>query len=63
MDEILQTHCIDPEYLRTDDFERSYASRKKRLLEIVEGAMKKKAIGTFEPAPDEGEEVDEEEAG
>ncbi len=62
MDEILQSHFIDPGYLRRDDFEKFYASRRKRLLEIVESAMSKKAVSSTEPVPDDGEEEEQEEA-
>jgi hypothetical protein len=41
MNRILDTHLIDPQYLRADDFESFCRAREKRLLEMVERAMGK----------------------
>jgi hypothetical protein len=41
MDHILNTHLIDPQYLRTDDFEAFFRARERRLLEMIERAMGK----------------------
>lgn len=41
MNAILESHRIDPESLRVDDFYRFYERRKESLLEIVEQAMGK----------------------
>ena len=42
MDELLQSHCITPETLRSDDFGAFFASRAEALLERIEGAMGKR---------------------
>ncbi|GGI92944.1 DUF262 domain-containing protein [Deinococcus wulumuqiensis] len=44
MDDILQTHVIDVEALRNDDFEGFYNARRAALLERISGAMKKRII-------------------
>ena len=41
MNHILDTHLIDPQYLRADDFEAFCRAREKRLLEMIERAMGK----------------------
>lgn len=41
MDEIIASHCIPVEPLRTDDFAAFYEARKSELLKIVERAMGK----------------------
>jgi hypothetical protein len=41
MDEILRSHIIDPQLLRSDQFERFFELRKHALLERIEGAMGK----------------------
>ncbi|MCH7227229.1 DUF262 domain-containing protein [Haloferula sp. A504] len=41
MDEILQSHRIDPELLRDDDFAGFVAARTRSLLDLVEAAMGK----------------------
>lgn len=44
MNAILKSHCIEPKYLREDDFSGFYDSRKTLLLDLVERAMGKKAL-------------------
>ena len=46
MDEILRTHVIDVQAMRTDDFNAFYAARKASLLKRIENAMKKQVIYT-----------------
>ena len=41
MDEILASHCIAPEHLRTDDFWSFYAARAEMLLQRIEMATGK----------------------
>lgn len=41
MDRILESHRIDPDAMRADDFARFYQRRKQALLDLVEGAMGK----------------------
>ncbi len=41
MNDILKSHCIDPESLRTDNYEQFIARRKEQLIQIVELAMGK----------------------
>ncbi|HET9065723.1 MAG TPA: DUF262 domain-containing protein [Gemmatimonadales bacterium] len=63
MDEILRSHCIDPEVMRADDFQGFYELRKAALLRLIEKAMQKAAIrsGVAEAEnPDEDEDEDDE---
>ncbi len=50
LDAILRTHVIDPEIIRTDDFDAFYAARFEELLQRIEAAMGK-------PIPREPEEA------
>ncbi|SEQ02989.1 hypothetical protein SAMN05421693_11469 [Ectothiorhodospira magna] len=50
MNAILEGHRIPAETLRADDFDAFYQQRKRRLLEIIEKAMGKKALVGSEPA-------------
>ena len=66
LDDILATHAIDAEALRSDDFDRFFESRKNQLLAIISKAMGKpaiiddetadKEISLFEPEPDDLED-------
>ena len=60
MDAILQTHCISPAFLRSDDFEGFMKDRKAALLSLVETAMGKFAVASGD-APGEDESTDEDE--
>jgi hypothetical protein len=42
MNDILESHCIDPSALREDDFHCFYKHRQEQLLKIVEQVMGKK---------------------
>ena len=42
MNDILASHCIAPEHLRTDDFWSFYAARAEMLLQRIEMATGKK---------------------
>ncbi len=44
MNEILVSHCIDPEPLRADDFDLFYSRRKAKLLDLVGSAMGKGVV-------------------
>jgi hypothetical protein len=55
MNAILEGHCIPTDALRANDFEAFYQQRKRRLLEIIEKAMGKKALA----GADEGAEKPE----
>lgn len=44
LDEILNTHAIEAEALRADDFDWFFDDRKRRLLEMIGDAMAKPAI-------------------
>jgi hypothetical protein len=44
LNEILCSHMVEPEFLRADAFERFYASRKERLLLLIEDVMGKNAL-------------------
>jgi hypothetical protein len=48
MDEILRSHCIFPEHLRTDDFWKFFEARAEELLRRIEAATGKSI--TREPA-------------
>ncbi len=54
MDEILQSHVIDPATLRADDFDGFFAARSAVLLKRIEGAMGK----SVSQEPEEGETVE-----
>jgi len=41
MNHILDTHLIDPQHLRADDFKAFCRARERRLLEMIERAMGK----------------------
>ncbi|MFE2686197.1 GmrSD restriction endonuclease domain-containing protein [Streptomyces mirabilis] len=43
-DDVLATHLIDPEALRTNDYERFYNDRSKQLQDLVHAAMGKKTM-------------------
>jgi hypothetical protein len=57
MDDILQSHAIPPEYLRTDDFEGFLAARQQTLLKKIETAMDKPIFFAEEVAEPEAAEV------
>jgi hypothetical protein len=61
MDAILQTHCIAPNLLRTDNFQTFFDSRRASLLAIVEFAMGKAASAYQEAAVENGSDVEDEE--
>lgn len=44
LDEILQSHKIDPVLLRADDFDAFYTARRTALLDMIEKAMGKQAL-------------------
>ena len=44
LDDILKSHKISPEWLRADDFDGFYATRKAALLYMIESAMGKDAL-------------------
>lgn len=46
MDDILQSHVIDVQAMRKDDFDTFYSTRKAGLLKRIEQAMKKQVIYT-----------------
>lgn len=66
LDNILRTHLIDPEHLRTDDFEAFFQARMKALGSLVAEAMDKAVVeeqGGNEPeveVPDSELEAEEE---
>tara|TARA_R110002096_G_scaffold42144_24_gene113840 strand:- start:11249 stop:13069 length:1821 start_codon:yes stop_codon:yes gene_type:complete len=58
MDSILRTHCIEPRFLRADDFDGFYRARKAALLDLVENSTGKGAIvSELGVAEDEVEEA------
>jgi hypothetical protein len=61
MDAILQTHCISPSFLRTDDFTGFFQDRKATLLKLIEQAMGKQVISTSEPINEDDMEIEDEE--
>jgi hypothetical protein len=58
-DEILKSHLITPEYLRTDNFTDFMAARKTALLEIISLAMGKAILPVGGDAPAEDDEDEE----
>lgn len=58
-DEILKSHFIAPERLRTDDFAGFMAARKTALLEVISSAMGKAILPAGGDAPAEDEEDEE----
>jgi hypothetical protein len=60
MDEILETHCITPSFLRSDDFEGFYKDRKDTLVRLVEQAMGKESMVTSEAPPDDVSDIEDE---
>lgn len=52
MDEILNSHLIRGNYLRVDDFEAFFDTRKEALLKAIENAMGKPVIRENEDRPD-----------
>jgi hypothetical protein len=44
IDEILQSHVIDSQSLRADDFDKFFQSRKSALLDRISKAMGKKIV-------------------
>lgn len=48
LDEILESHGIDPVALRADDFERFFETRAEHLLGQIEGVMGKPVNRTGE---------------
>ncbi len=62
MDEILESHLIDPVFLRADDFLAFFKSREKTLLDRVEAVMGKSiARDLVQPQVDELGDYEEEE--
>jgi hypothetical protein len=55
MDEILRSHLIDPEALRSDDFDRFFEARAQSLLDRIQRAMGKVLVGVAEAEPPEAE--------
>jgi hypothetical protein len=45
LSEILQTHKINPDLLRSDDFEHFIRDRASNILNLIEGAMAKRISG------------------
>jgi len=54
MDEILRSHEIDPQLLRSDEFDQFFQTRKAALLAMVEKVMGKQAVTSQEPPPEDG---------
>lgn len=65
LDQILETHLIDPVLLRGDDFEAFFGHREKRLAELASNAMGKPVVGDLSTEEgvigDDDLSVDEEE--
>ena len=58
LDTYLISHCISPNYLRTDDFEPFMRERRKALLNIISNATGH-PVNDIGDAPEEGEELSE----
>lgn len=61
IDELLASHEINPELLRSDGFGSFFEDRRARLLALIEGAMGKSATPEAESPPDDTLFVSEEE--
>lgn len=61
MDAILRTHCIDPDDLRSDNFEKFFRDRRTALLTLVEEAMGKQAISSNIDGTENGLEIEDDE--
>ena len=59
MDEIISSHCIAPERLRTDDFWGFYAARAEALLQRIEAATGKQITRAPELFCDDAERIAE----
>jgi hypothetical protein len=59
LDGYLESHCISPALLRTDDFEQFMKERRRALLSLVSNATGH-AVATDVGTPEEGEELSEE---
>ena len=55
MDNILKSHLVDPEALRSDDFERMIEKRRQWLLQMIGDAMGKDVVSGTDA--EEGEEM------
>jgi len=53
MNKLLESHAIDPSFLRNDDFNGFIADRRKRLSNLIESAMGKPVSRGNEPEEDE----------
>ena len=59
MSALLATHCLDPAFLRADDYDGFVESRREILMDLIAEAMGKEGIETGEVvADDEDEEID-----
>lgn len=64
LDEILQSHLIDPEPIKNDKFYEFFQMRMKKMFELIEKAMGKslgKELEMIEGGAEEGEAVEDEE--
>jgi len=52
-DEILQSHFIDPDILRADNFDAFYKKRKEDLLALIERTIGKPLINEEQPVPED----------
>ena len=59
MDNIVETHCIDPAFLRADNFAGFFEDRRNRLLGIVEAAMGKKVSGMQEQVAEDASDSED----
>ena len=62
LDEILESHKIDPVLLRADDFDKFYTARRTALLVMIENAMGKQVLrdGVGHPEDYDDDEIQEE---
>jgi hypothetical protein len=61
MDAILRTNCIEPQFLRADDFEGFFETRRATLLGLIEEAMGKQSISPSTGSSDNGFEIEDDE--
>ncbi len=63
-DEILNTHLIDPTFLRADNFQGFYDSRKRALIKLIEEVTGKTVLpAETEPPPEDAVDDEDETEG
>ena len=61
LDAHLLLHCIDPEHLRNDDYDKFFEARQEALIALIEQAMGKRVVRDDPEEGDDEDEADDEE--